>query len=158
MWRLDATFSSSSQVGLQIGEPPELCSQVSPKPLTLHWEPVSSASSCLEAKPGLWVPSPKTMQGLVSMGPPGRAGKCRKYSGVPAGSACEEGVVLGEERLLYTKQMHHKLILPGTDTPGEMLPILPTHSSENNCTCYLPSFRNRTSAERWRTDGEMGFG
>lgn len=75
--------------------------------------------------------------------PPWQGRGVQEAAWVPAASASEEGVLPGESKAVVHKADVPSTHAPGTDTPGETLLILPTRSSENNCTDYLPSFRNR---------------
>lgn len=98
------------------------------------------------------------MDGPSANTPLRREGRTRQNLD-PGFPASEAEVVLsgGGRSLLYTKQMHHPLLIPGHRHSGGNAAVLPTRSSENNCTRYLPSFQNRTSAEELRTDGEREF-
>ena len=85
------------------------------------------------------------------------AGKGREQSSLGPCLVClwRGGWCWGRTRFLYTKQMHHKLILPGTDTLGEMLliyPLIPPKITAHT-TCQVSGteqvLRNRELMKRW---------
>lgn len=141
--RVTISPSPSSQIGSQTEKTSEPQSKVCDPQ---KWPPLLSPPQTPRKKAIFLLLI--TMNGPSANTPLRREGRTRQKLD-PGFPASEAEVVLagGGRSLLYTKQMHHQLLIPGHRHSGGNAADLPTRSSENNCTHYLPSFQNRTSAE-----------